>query len=80
MKRTFYLKFCFFFFSLIIFDCGTLQVWEKEAKYVPQNLIDEMDGIAEGVCSVLGSSCNTTEWSNNVKQLNMLPEVIRMAW
>lgn len=51
-------------------------VWEKEAQYVPQNLIDEMDGIAEGMCSNLGPSCNVTQWSQTIKEVNMLPGVL----
>ena len=71
-------------------------VWEKEQSYVPQYMVDEMDGIAAGVCAKMdllnptttqegGSglptvpACNVTEWSLKVKQLNMLPELIRMA-
>ncbi len=70
-------------------------MWEKEQSYVPQYMVDEMDGIAAGVCakmdllnptSVEGGSglptipaCNVTEWSLKVKHLNMLPELIRMA-
>lgn len=35
--------------------------------------------MAEGVCAVLGNSCDVTYWTDKIQQLNMLPEVIRMA-
>jgi len=67
-------------------------VWEKEQKYVPQYMIDEMEGIATGLCAKIDLitpstneagvptiACNVTEWSHTIKQLNMLPELIRMA-
>ena len=71
-------------------------VWEKEQSYVPQYMVDEMEGIAAGVCAKMDllnptttqeggpglptvPACNVTEWSLKVKQLNMLPELIRMA-
>ena len=54
-----------------------------------------MDGIAAGLCAKMdllnptaqGSksglpaipACNVTEWSTTIKQLNMLPELIRMT-
>jgi hypothetical protein len=37
-------------------------VYAKELQYMPQNLIDEMEGIAEGMCSSkLLPNCNVTE-------------------
>ena len=42
-------------------------------------LEEEMDGIAEGMCSSLGSSCNTTHWKAQIRTINMLPELIKMA-
>lgn len=65
-----------------LFNAAMEWVWEKEAKYVPQNLIDEMDGMGEGMCSTLsktGMACNSTEWAYKIKSVNMLPELIRMA-
>ena len=80
---------------LVTIFFSVVGVWEKEQSYVPQYMVDEMDGIAAGVCakmdllnptSVEGGSglptipaCNVTEWSLKVKHLNMLPELIRMA-
>lgn len=54
-------------------------VYEHEKKYIPQRLIDEMDGIAEGMCSTLGQDCDVEMWKKQIKQLNMFPELIRMA-
>lgn len=62
-----------------VFKEALAWVWEKEQQYVPQGILDEMKGIADGVCSVVGHSCNTTAWYNDVAQLNMLPELIRMS-
>ena len=38
-----------------------------------------MDAFAEGMCSTLGTDCNAEEWKTKIQQLNMLPELIRMA-
>jgi hypothetical protein len=54
-------------------------VWEKEAQYVPQRLVDEMDSIAEGICSVLGDKCDVEENKKLVRATNMIPELIRMS-
>lgn len=54
-------------------------VYDKELQYFPPALVQEMDGIAEGVCDTLGAKCNLTEWKTLIKQTNMLPELIRMA-
>lgn len=56
-------------------------VWEREKSYVPQYLVDEMEGIGKGMCAspFAKSDCNATEWAQEVKELNMLPELIRMA-
>ena len=62
-----------------VFKLAMNFVWEKEVGFTPQALIDEMDGIAEGMCSTLGSNCNVDEWKKTIHELNMLPELIRMA-
>lgn len=63
-------------------------VWEKEQSYVPQYMVDEINGIAAGICAkadllnpaLAGApGCNVTEWSEKIQQVNMLPELIRMA-
>ena len=54
-------------------------VWFKEQQYVPKVILDEIDGMAAGVCSTLGSNCDTVTWVEKIRELNMLPEVIRMA-
>lgn len=62
-----------------MFKAAMSYVWEIEEPFTPHYLIDEMNSIAEGMCSVLGGGCNPDEWSQKIKQLNMLPEVIKMA-
>eukprot|EP00605_Chrysophyceae_sp_TOSAG23-4_P002433 GSChrysophyteH1.ASY1.ANO1.2692.1 assembled CDS len=54
-------------------------VWNKEDKYIPQELKDEISGIASGMCSVLGDKCDVAEWTQKLKEVNMLPELIRMS-
>jgi hypothetical protein len=55
-------------------------VWETEESFVPEYIKTEMNGIGEGVCAGLKvPGCNSTEWGQTISQLNMLPEVIRMA-
>jgi len=62
-----------------VFKKAMSYVWEQEKSYVPQHIIDEISGMANGVCSNLGPSCNVDEWTEKIQQLNMLPELIRMA-
>jgi len=63
-----------------VFRLAEAWVWEQEKQYVPSYLIDEMNGIAQGVCdSAPGSGCNVTEWQQTIQATNMLPELIRMA-
>jgi hypothetical protein len=57
-------------------------VWSQEDVFTPQYLKDEMDGIAEGICTSLGSEAKPDcfdSWALEIRQLNMLPELIRMA-
>jgi hypothetical protein len=55
-------------------------VYQNELQYMPQNLIDEMEGIAEGMCSSkLLPNCNVTAMGDTIKAMNMVPELIRMA-
>lgn len=63
-----------------IFKTAMNWVWEQEKQYVPEYLIQEMDGMAHGICdaSKVGS-CNVTEWQESIQATNMLPELIRMA-
>ena len=69
------------------FIISILGVWEQEQSYVPQYMVDEINGIAAGVCAKFdllnptsgAPGCNVTEWSEKIKQVNMLPELIRMA-
>ena len=54
-------------------------VYKKEEQYMPQRLIDEMNGIADGVCMKLGDKCDVSKWLEDIRRANMLPEFIRMA-
>jgi len=54
-------------------------VYNKQEQYIPERLIEEMEAIAAGVCDVIGGDCDIAEWEQKVKQVNMLPELIRMT-
>lgn len=54
-------------------------VYKKEEQYMPQQLIDEMNGIADGICMKLGNKCDVNKWLEDIRRANMLPEFIRMA-
>ena len=55
-------------------------VWKQEESFVPQYIIDEFNGIGAGMCDSLKTTdCDPVVWTENVKILNMLPELIRMA-
>lgn len=61
------------------FNAALDWVYQAEIEYLPENLVQEMEGIGAGICYTFGPQCNTTEWTNVVKRVNMLPELIRMA-
>ena len=56
-------------------------VYEQEYEYMPKYILDEISGIANGMCSVAGdhTACNVTKWEETIQTVNMLPELIRMA-
>lgn len=54
-------------------------VWEIEKPFTPQYLIDEMNGIADGMCSIFGDGCDPQEWAQKLYAFNMFPELVRMA-
>ncbi len=54
-------------------------VYKNESQYMPQYLEEEMDGIAEGMCHSLGPKCDTVAWKAQIRSVNMLPELIKMA-
>lgn len=65
-----------------IFNEAMAWVWEKEKKYVPSYIIEEIAGIAEGMCDKLSKariSCDPVAWATKIQNLNMLPELIRMT-
>ena len=54
-------------------------VWDREEDNITQDIKDEIDAVAAGMCSVLGEKCDTAKWANTLKEVNMLPELIRMS-
>ena len=65
-----------------IFEEALKYVYGLEEKYIPSNLIQEMDGIGDGICLTLASlrkTCDPIEWATQIKYVNMLPELIRMV-
>lgn len=62
-----------------IFKTAMAWVWDSEKDYVPSYIIDEISGIANGMCAASASGCNVTQWTEELQNLNMLPELIRMA-
>lgn len=55
-------------------------VWETEKPFSPDYIKAEITGMGVGMCDALRSpGCNSTEWSQTIAELNMLPELIRMA-
>lgn len=62
-----------------LFKKAMAWVWEQEKQYIPSYFFDEIRGMAEGICSNLGSNCNVDEWASKIQEMNMLPELVRMA-
>lgn len=48
-------------------------VYEQEKEYQPEYLMNEIDGIADGMCATI--KCDAAEWRNTIRYVNMLPEV-----
>jgi Mlc titration factor MtfA (ptsG expression regulator) len=46
---------------------------------MPQYLLDELNGMADGICAAEGSSCDVNKWRDTLQKVNMLPELIRMT-
>lgn len=65
------------------FNTAYKYIYESESKYFPQYLVDEMNGIGEGICAFLGNECqgdhDVEHWKNQVKYFNMFPELIKMT-
>lgn len=63
-----------------LFKTAMAWVWEQEKGFVPSYYFDEMHGMAVGVCdSLKGDHCDVTAVEQQIQNLNMLPELIRMA-
>ena len=62
-----------------IMDEALSWVYQNEEEYMPPRLIDEMNGIADGICMKLGGNCDVSAWLEEIRRANMLPELIRMA-
>jgi hypothetical protein len=55
-------------------------VWETEKPFIPSYIVDEINGMGAGMCDSLKyKDCSATEWAQTIAELNMLPELIRMA-
>ena len=61
------------------FDRALEAVFEKQLPYMPPRLLEEMDGIATGLCQTIGDSCDVDYWKAAARRVNMLPELIRMT-
>jgi len=74
------------------FNKALAAVFEKEAAFVPARLSTEMAAIAQGVCAGLAAKasssppqgesslpCDVAEMTDMIKNVNMLPELIRMT-
>lgn len=55
-------------------------VYETEKSFIPQYITDEINGMGAGLCdSMKHRDCVAAEWAQTIAELNMLPELIRMA-
>lgn len=69
-----------------MFYTAMIWVYNKELQYIPQALIDEMDGIADGMCDNIDALshehahiCDDVDTlKNKIHAFNMFPELIRM--
>jgi hypothetical protein len=48
-------------------------VYEQEKEYMPEYLMNEIDGVADGMCATI--RCDAAKWKNTIRYVNMLPEV-----
>jgi hypothetical protein len=65
-----------------VFDLALEYVFNKEVSYFPPDALEEMDSIAEGICSYQNSQnkqCDIHKWRGKIRRINMLPELIRMS-
>jgi len=63
-----------------VFRAACMWVWDREEAFVPKYIVEELDGMGEGLCAALKTKdCAPSEWTNKLKAMNMLPELIRMA-
>lgn len=62
-----------------LFNEAFAWVYENEKQYFPQYLIDEMEGMGQGVCDTLGGECSAEDMTSKIMNVNMLPELIKMA-
>lgn len=65
-----------------VFDAALAWVADSEQSYFDEELVQEMQGIAAGAClaaAAKGDACDEGELYASVVQVNMLPELIRMA-
>jgi hypothetical protein len=62
-----------------VFRKALAWVWERESAYITDDMKQEIQGIAEGVCSNLGKTCDVESRASDIQAINMLPELVRMA-
>jgi len=67
-----------------IFDVALQYVYSVQQKYLessPSKVLDELAGMAQGLCEsgAVSGECNVGKWTNKLVRLNMLPELIRMS-
>jgi hypothetical protein len=63
-----------------LFNTAMAWVWEQEKQYVPSHYLDEIKGMAAGICDSLKTpNCDPAEWEATIQSFNMLPELVRMA-
>jgi hypothetical protein len=61
------------------FEVALDWVWDQEQTFVPRFIMDEMRGVADGLCAAIGASCDPDGMLKQVHRFNMLPELIRMT-
>lgn len=58
-------------------------VYAKEEQFFPQYIVDEMEGMGAGLCarlnSLKGEKCDVATMTTTIKNVNMFPELVRMA-
>lgn len=60
-----------------VFKTAMAWVWEQQKPFTPQVIVDEIEGMGEGICFTLNkipnANCDTAKWTQTILELNMLP-------